>query len=633
MCGIVGFIRCGSRETLAKATDSMAHRGPDGQGQWWAQEQQTGFGHRRLSIIDLSEGGAQPMWNEQQNLLIVYNGEVYNYQEIRIELEKEGISFHSQSDTEVILKGYQKWGVQILDRLNGMFAFLIYNTQTQEVFGARDRLGIKPFYFYHQDQKLAVASEIKAILKCEDYKVEADIAAIHTPVHFQTCPQTGFKDIQKLPPGHYLRFRAGGELEIRPYWQIQIDEQPMDKASAMEQLKVLLESAVRYQMISDVPVGLLLSGGLDSSIIGALMAKQTDNPIHSFTITFDKADLKQQGHVDDSYYAQKIADQLGFQHHEIYIEPAILDLLPKMIWHVEEPLADPAAINTFLISEAARTHGITVLLNGMGGDEVFAGYRIHRAALLAQKVQRFTPGFLRKLILTGLRQFPEANQKRSFKYVRWLKKFLELSQYTDFERQVLAKDATLGPAVYDTYFQAPPTRFRDTHYYQREAQLFAQANGASYLAKICQSDSSLYMPDHNLNYSDKAMMAASVEGRPPLIDHRIVDFLFHLPPKLKINKGIQKYLLKEVALQYLPREIIHRPKAPFNAPLRAWIKNDLHEMVQDVLSPKALKERGIFNPKYIQEVIKLNQKGMADYSQLIFKTLVIENWYRTFIDG
>jgi asparagine synthase (glutamine-hydrolysing) len=379
-------------------------------------------------------------------------------------------------------------------------------------------------------------------------------------------------------------------------------------------------------------VGLLLSGGLDSSIIAALMVKNTNKKIKSFTIKFNHGDLKLQGNVDDSNYAKIVAKKLEFEHIEILIEPDVIDLLPKMIWHLDEPLADPSAINTYLISKAARDNGIVVLLNGMGGDEIFGGYRYHLACLTLDYYQKFVPGFVDSFFRFTTSKIPHASAKRNFKYIRWAKEFFNFSNLEQFDRYISSGNVSLTARNFNQYYLNCPYNVEDSFFYKKQRELFFD-NDSSYLTKMCYNDIRVYLPDHNLTYSDKASMAASVEGRPPLTDHRIIEFMFTLPPQMRINRSVQKYLLKKVSERYLPNEIIYRPKAPFSAPLRAWLKGPLTEMIGDILSEESLKKRGIYNYAFVAKLIERNRKGIEDNSQLIWRLLTNEIWFRTFFDN
>lgn len=629
MCGIVALINCGSTEELNSSVRRIIHRGPDNQAVKWFSENNSGLGHARLSIIDLTESGHQPMYDKMGKNWIVFNGEIFNFKDIKINLTKQGYKFSTESDTEVVLKAYHYWAEKCLDHFNGMFSFVIYNADSHTVFAARDRLGVKPFYYYHFQDKLIMASEIKSILACSAYHKEPDYNALFTPVHYQISPGTGFKGIKKLFPGHFLKF-SEGKLKIEKYWDVSPCEENISYKDAFEELENLLIDSIKLQMVADVEVGSLLSGGLDSSLASVLMQKNMNQPLNTYTIKFDQDDLKRQGNVDDSYYAMKLAKQFDFKHHEITIKPDITDLLPKMVWHLDEPIADPAAINTFLISKAARDSGIKVLITGMGADEVFSGYRSHLACLKADSYQKI-PSFIRKYIEAFISGIPQSNTKRDFKYIRWLKSFLSIASLPQLERSLLIKNSALSKKEFDQYF-INSSDYILCPYVNNFTKLFNRHPEISYLAKICLLDTKIYLPDHNLAYSDKSMMAAGVEGRPPLIDHRIVELMFRLPDKFRIYKNTQKYILKKISEKYLPKEIIYRSKAPFSAPMRGWLKNELSEMVNDILSHEVLRARGIYNPDYVQKLIKNNNSGLEDNSQLIWRLMVNEIWFRTFFD-
>ncbi len=627
MCGIVGIIHGGNHEALSRMVYVQQHRGPDDEGiQWW-DDLRTGMGHRRLSILDLSPLGHQPMSNDSGNLWITYNGEVYNYQEIRKELLNKGYRFKSQSDTEVVLKAYEAWGEKCLEKFNGMFAFAIYDTRSRKLFAARDRIGIKPFYYYHKDETLVFASEIKAILASSLVEKRPDYYALHTPTRFQISPYTGFENILKLPPAHYLVFKDD-RLTVTPYWEIKArEDEGVSERKVREQLDALLQDAVRLQMIADVPVGVFLSGGLDSSLISAGMRQNTYQDIHSFTIKFSEADQKFEKIVEDHRYARQVAEQLDFRYHEFEIKPDLAELLPKLVWHLDEPLADPAAINTYLISKAARDLGIVVLLNGMGGDEIFGGYRKQLACLQADLYQSLVPGILRTWIEKIFDHIPVATSTRGLKTFRWSKRFFSFASLPQMERY-LTSDLSLSQGEYHRLFLNGP-RYKETYFYQSQKEVF-NLKGISYLTKMCLNDTKVFLPEHNLTYSDKAAMAAGIESRPPLTDHRIVEFMFSLPPKYRIRGYTQKYLLKKVAEKYLPKHIVHRPKAPFGSPLRSWIRGPLSTLVRELLSEESLKARGLYNPRYVSELIEKDRRGLEDNAHILWTLLTCEIWFRTF---
>jgi asparagine synthase (glutamine-hydrolysing) len=380
-------------------------------------------------------------------------------------------------------------------------------------------------------------------------------------------------------------------------------------------------------MVADVPVGVLLSGGLDSSIISALMRQKAPQQIHSFTIRYSERDQAFERGTDDSAYARKVAGQFGFDHHEFEINPDVVDLLPRMIWHLDEPLADPAAINTYIISKAARDLGIVVLLNGMGGDEVFGGYRKHAACLRADTYQRLVPTTMQRWMRQALDRVPVATSRRGLKTVRWAKRFASFASLPRAER-FLASDLSLGEDEYRRIFLSGPA-YRDTHFFTSQVTGLERP-GLSYLTKMCLNDTRVFLPEHNLCYSDKAAMAAGVEGRPPLADHRVVEFMFSLTPDLRIRGSVQKFLLKQMARRYLPGEVIDRPKAPFGSPLRAWIRGPLAPMVRDILAESSVKARGLYDHRGVTRMIEDDRRGLADHSLTIWMLLTTELWFRTF---
>jgi asparagine synthase (glutamine-hydrolysing) len=629
MCGIAGIINGGNVQLLKRMSDIISHRGPDDAGIKWFDDSSSGLAHRRLSIIDLSPAGHQPMPNDTGDLWIVFNGEIYNYKEIGEELASLGVRFRSQSDTEILLSAYQHWGEDCLQKLNGMFSFAIYDSRKRKLFAARDRVGIKPFYYHFKNGCLVFASEIKAILESTLVPKRPDLNALHTPARFQVSPFTGFQDILKLPAGHCMTLQDG-KLSVREYWSLNPTEHSADESNLIEQLDALLSDAVRLQMRADVPVGVFLSGGLDSSIISALMRVNTQQTVHSFTIKFSTEDQKFEQMTPDEIYARQVAKQFGFTYHELEIRPQIEELLPKMVWHLDEPLSDPAAINTYLISQAARDLNIVVLLNGMGGDEVFGGYRKHLACLTAESYQSMVPGMVRRMVEYAADRVPVATSSRGLKQIRWGKRFLSFASAPRSDRYLMS-DLSIAPKQFSQMF-ADGMSYYDSHFFKSQAPRF-NGNGLSYLTQMCLNDTLVFLPEHNLTYSDKASMAASIESRPPLTDHRIVEFMFSLPPRERIHRLTQKYLLKKVAQKYLPDNIIYRPKAPFASPLRSWVRGPLSTMVSDLLSEQSLRDRGLYNPQYVAGLIERDKQGLEDNAYQIWTMLTTELWFRTFFQN
>jgi asparagine synthase (glutamine-hydrolysing) len=635
MCGIAGIVGLADQNLIKKMTDLQAHRGPDDAGTMVFENDRVVLGHRRLSIIDLSPAGHQPMTNRAGDLTIVFNGEIYNFQEIRYELEKSGHAFQSNSDTEVLLHAYAKWGPRCLDRLIGMFAFAIWDARTKTLFAARDQLGVKPFYYTLVDGKLAFASELKALLQVPGVRREVDPDGIHSILLFLWIPdpKTIFKNIFKLPAGHYLEYRDG-RLRIESYWEIPTSfTDSKGEAYYADGLREQLRQAVQRQMISDVPVGAFLSGGLDSSAIVGLARATGNGKFSTYTIKFAEQDNRLEAMPDDAKYARLIADRFGTEHHEILIAPNIVELLPKILWHLDEPIADPAAINTYLIAKAAKEIGTTVLLNGMGGDEIFAGYRKHLASKLAASYRR-VPGWVRKTMIESVVQrAPVAFSQRGFRTARWAKRFIKnaghdpinsfigsYSYYDDLEFQQL-----MAPEFFVPRSQSYPLR--------RHFEYFTQIGDLEYVNQMCFLDSKLFLPCLNLSYSDKATMAASVEGRPPLIDHKVVEFAFGIPAKYKIRGLQSKYVFKKAMEPVLPREVIYRPKSAFGAPLRAWVKKDLKPLICELLSEDRIKRRGYLNHEFVKKIIADNETGRQDNAHRIWAFLTLELWFQTFIDN
>ncbi len=630
MCGIAGIVGASIQRAIAEMTLVLAHRGPDGEGIVAPANEPFGFGHRRLSIIDLTPAGAQPMSDPSGRYWINYNGEVYNYKALRAELEAHGRRFRSQTDTEVVLAAYEAWGSRCLRRLSGMFAFAIWDRVEQSLFAARDHLGVKPFYYATPGDRLIYASEIKSILRSGFVSAEADPEALHNPWHFPASPRTGFRGIHKLPPAHYLTWRAG-RTTVHRWWAIEPGVEDPGWDEAADRLDGLVKDAVRQQMTADVPVGALLSGGLDSSAIVALMSRTTSRPARTFSIVFRQTDRRLEAMDDDGRYAQLVAKDFQCDHTEIEVSPDVVNLLPKIVWHLDEPIFDPAAINTYLIAEAARQQGTLVLLSGMGADEIFGGYRKYWACLLADRYQALLPATARGALEMFAKWIPVASKRSGRRFARWGKRFLRFASSPPTERFLLA-DLSLSRAEYEQIYtdasRLPYDRLE-------EVRARRQALGSetlSYLTRMCLADTTLFLPDHNLAYIDKAAMAAGVEVRPPLIDSRIVEFIFRLADHYRIRGRAQKALFRQVASRWLPRAIVRRPKTPFGVPLRAWIRHDLREMVDDLLSERALRAQGLYNPRAVRALVQEDRAGREDHSHLIWNLLCRDLWQQTFVE-
>jgi len=621
------MIGCGDRATLTRMSSVMRHRGPDGSSEVWFDEHGSGFAHNRLSIIDLNPRASQPMAAVGGRHSIVFNGEIYNYRELRRQLEGLGHTFHSTSDTEVLLAGLIEWDAMCLNKLDGMFAFAWMDRQTGRVLAARDHLGVKPFYYAEANGGLLFASEIKALVQCPFLKVERDESALRNPSRFLLSPDTGFSGIKKLAPAHYLTYN-NGRLETRAYWTIEPTERLTSEPEATERIGTLIEQAVEMQLVSDRPIGTFLSGGLDSSLVSSFMLKHHHGPIDAFTITFSSSDEKFEGTPNDALYARRVANHFGFRLHEFEIQPNITELLPLLVWHMDEPLSDPAAINTYLISRAAREMGIVVLLNGIGGDEVFGGYRKHLACLRAETFQSVCPPFLRDALRRIAATLPVATTSRGLVGVRWLKRFLSYADLPEAERY-LASDLSLNSKRFSQLYR--DADYGQSAFWQRQRPVLEDMH-ASYLTRMCLNDTRVFLPDHNLTYADKAAMAASVETRPPLVSKDVVSAMFQASPNLRIKKGVQKYLLKKIGEKHLPHDVVYRPKASFSSPLRSWIRNSLRGLVDALLSERQVTARGLYDPATVRRMIDEDRTGKEDHSMWIWTMLTVEIWHRTFLD-
>ena len=626
MCGIAGFIDYPTtvEPYIHEVAGIQHHRGPDHQALW--QEEGVALCHQRLSIIDLSAAAHQPITRD--HLVIVYNGELYNYRELRARLEKEHrITFTTESDTEVILVAYQLFGPDCLLLFRGMYALAIYDTRNGQLFLARDPFGIKPLFYFQQQKMLAFASELKTLVRTPGFNRTVSQKGLLAALNYLWLPEQTcmFDQARKLPAGSYLLRQADGTVNIVRYYHLPARQLPASRAEQVDLLDEALRESVAYHMVADVPVAAFLSGGLDSSLLAVLAARHNQD-ISTYSIGITAADKKIEQMPDDARYARQLAERFGFNHHEIVLNPSITDELPRMVYHLDEPIGDPAAINTWLISKAAREQGSKVLLSGMGADELFFGYRRQKATLLAARLPRWANAGLGAL--AGV--LPVQLAGRGFKPGRWLQRYATFASlplpdaymrsYSYYSRQELS---TLLATDLGRYFD----ELVDEH-----RALFNKRYPNDPINQMCYTDVHMFMNGLNQTYTDRASMAASVEVRVPFIDKSMIELAMAIPGKYKYHRGEQKSILKEVATRYLPKEIIYRPKASFGAPIRSWISGPLREMVQDLLSESQIKKRGIFNYAYINKMIKDDRQGRKDYAYQIYELLTLELWWRTFVD-
>ena len=642
MCGIAGIVNWGDGETLSRMTDIQGHRGPDDRGTWetrTANGDWVGLGSRRLAILDLSSAGHMPMSTPDDNLTIVYNGEVYNYPLLRQKLEAKGYQFRSNSDTEAVLYMYQEYGPDCVRYFNGMFAIAIWDKSQEHLFLARDHFGIKPFYYCQQGERLAFASEIKALLELPDIPRTINLTALHQYLTFLWVPDplTMFEGIHKLPAGHYAIFKDG-RLMIQQYWDItfppaghKFGENEQDLA---DEIRHRFSRSVNAQLLSDVPLGAFLSAGLDSSSIVAAMAQVCTGQVRTFTISFPRRYRVGETTLDNTKVAARTAARLGCLHTEIIVEPDVVSLLPKLIWHMDEPTADPAIIMSYLVSHEARKD-VTVLLSGVGGDELFAGYRKHQAHYLAQYYRRL-PGFARRkvieptiLALPAMRGTP-------------LKGVFRLAKKMARSASALPEDRFLMDGTYlserqkaELYLPAIAQQTNGCDPWATHRGHFARVRQADFLNQMLYLDTKAFLVSLNLTYSDKMSMASSVEVRVPFLDRELVEFVAqHVPPRLKLNGFwhlTTKYIFRKAMQNILPKEVLRQSKAGFGAPVDYWLARDLREMIDDILSEDCIRKRDYFEPATIRHLLEEHYSGREDWSLQIWSLLTFELWLQTFM--
>ncbi len=626
MCGIAGCYQQADGRKLADVmTDRIEHRGPDAGGVWSHEDARVSLhlGHRRLSIIDLSAAADQPF--RKGSLALLYNGEIYNYRELRTELQAAGATFRTSSDTEVVLEAWRHWGPGALDKFRGMFAFAIADTETGELVLARDPLGIKPLFYTERGDGVVFASELKAIVSAIGTELTIDPGTLVASMLYYWVPEQrcAIQGVHKLPAGSWARIKPGGRLEVRQYWRIQ-DVAAAAAGRPAADLRSVIEESVRAHLIADVPVSSFLSGGLDSSII-TVLAHRDASAVDAYTITFRPEDQKLEAMPDDAVYARKVARQFGVNLHEIEISPDIADMLPRMVDFLDEPIGDPAAINTVLMCEAARERGVKVLLSGMGADELFGGYRKHLACLMASRYSRL-PGAVRGPARLAVGSLPVSIGNRGLRYPRWAKRFMTFAELPEEAR--FRRSYTLYDPEALTALVGPDLGGSVTEVIGQHAAVYNDNALDDEVNRMCLADARLFMAGLNLTYTDRASMAASVEVRTPFVDRVVAEAAFTIPGRDKVRGKVQKAALKDAAEAWLPHEIVHRPKASFGAPLRAWVRNDLREMIGDVLVGGELVQLGLLRREPLLGLIADERAGREDYAKQIWQLLSMELWYR-----
>ncbi len=630
MCGITGAIwtdpeRAVTAETLQRMTDCLRHRGPDADGTYYSDfryrppyESMPGvaLGHRRLSIIDLTTGG-QPMCNEDGSVWIVFNGEAYNYQALRYRLEGSGHKFRTDSDTETIIHLYEDEGPECFSHLNGMFAVALWDANRRRLVLGRDRLGKKPLFYRHEPGRLIFASELKSLLEVPGLPRDIDPAAIDEYLTYQYIPHpnTIFRGFHKLPPGHFAVYQDD-KLDIRPYWKPDFThERRIGKQQAIAELRELLESAVKLRMRSDVPLGAFLSGGVDSSIIVALMQQQSATPVKTFTIGFPVKEY------DESKFADTVARHLKTEHHVLEVNPDALDVLPKLAYHYDEPFADSSAIPTWYVSELTRRH-VTVSLSGDGGDELFAGYPRYRAAALAGRFDRWPP--LRAIGASRLWQWlPTSGRQRSLsRKIRRFSEALALPPERRYLNWVGIFPEHLRGDLYRDEFLAQLTT--DPATFLRSA--WKRCGGRDAVTCASLADLTTYLVCDLMTKVDIASMGHGLECRAPLLDYRVVEFAASLPVRLKYRRGRGKWLLREAFGHLLPREVFTRKKMGFGVPLDHWFRDELKALASDLLLSPTSRCHEFFRPETIQSLWDIHQERRYDHSNRLWSLVMLESW-------
>jgi asparagine synthase (glutamine-hydrolysing) len=656
MCGITGWQGSFDIALLEEMTSAVAHRGPDGDGASVIHVEgrpATGLGHRRLAIIDLSSAGSQPMTvaadsggGMETGLTLVYNGEIYNYRELRAELKAAGHVFKTETDSEVLLHLYERNGLEMLRFLNGIFAFAIHDARRRgrpvgiergDLFIARDHLGVKPLYYAEVKAGFLFASEIKSLLRHRELSREIDPVALHQMLAYlwTPAPRTMLAGVKKLEPGAALIVSSGKVKRHWSHYTIPYDG-TTDSRSSQEiaaDISESLATAVRRQLVADVPVGAFLSGGLDSSAIVAMMCRNRPaSEIVCFSIGF-KDESSVEGNPSDMPYARKVARHLGVNLHEVRIDPSAIDRLDQMLWLLDEPQADPAPINAWLIAERSRAMGIPVLLSGAGGDDLFSGYRRHWALQFERRWSWLPQGLRNGIQSSAQTAASGGNRWQSNVTLRRLAKMFAYAG-EDSDHRLAA------------YFWWSTEQVRRALYTPEFAERTASVDTAAPLLHSLQSinnernplqrmlylEARHFLADHNLNYTDRAGMAEGVEIRVPFLDLDLVHLATRVPAKFKQRGRIGKAILKQALQPYLPREVIYRPKSGFGVPLRRWLREELRERVDDTLQASSLQRRGFFEPAAVQRLIELDRKGAIDGSYTIFALVCFELWCRQFVD-
>lgn len=624
MCGIAGYFNSNKQVSskynsalIGRMCDAIAHRGPDDQG-YFVNDDGATLGHRRLSIIDLKTG-QQPITNEDSSVWIVFNGEIYNYRELRSQLLSNGHRFTTNTDTEVIVHLYEEEGEACVEKLRGIFAFAIYDKHKRQLFLARDHVGVKPLYYALVGSEIIFGSEIKAILQHPALTREVNLEAISGFLTFGYVPDpdTAFLGIKKLAPGHTLTFKDG-KIRSTKYWDINHSENSTVRTEAdyVEELREHLTDAVRSQLMSDVPLGAFLSGGIDSSTVVALMAGEMNQPVKTFSIGFNEASF------DELKFARVTAKHFGTDHHEFVVTPDVCQIIEEVVWHHDEPFADVSSVPTYMVSKLASEH-VKVVLSGDGSDELFAGYNRYAQDRRKERFEKI-PKFVRQNILNPL---SHALPRRAYgkNFVRNIS-LNPASRYVDsisFFHPELLHEILSRQTQQALQHHDPALAF---------TQIYAESPNADHTARMLYLDTKTYLPGDILAKVDRMSMAHSLESRVPFLDHQLIEFAANIPSNLKLKGLTTKHILKQAVKGLIPDHVIFRRKQGFSVPIREWFKRDLRAMLHDILLDRKTIERGYFNEHAISSILKEHESGRRNYDRHLWGLLTLELWHRAFID-
>ena len=628
MCGICGFT-WEDKKLLRQMSDIIEHRGPDAEG--FFTDKYVSLANRRLSIIDLSDAGKQPIYNEDKSICVVFNGEIYNFQKIKLELEKKGHRFYSNTDTEVIVHSYEEYGEKCLNCFNGMFAFALWDSKDKKLFIARDRHGIKPLYYTLFENKLIFASEIKSILVNKEVRRIVNYNALHYFLTFlcNSTYETMFKGIYKLPPAHYLVYK-NKRIEIRKYWKQ--DFSPMFRSEDYYAKLILkkLEESVKLQLISDVPLGAYISGGIDSTTVVALMSKLGISDIKTFTASFGLG-----REYDELAYARHIANYFDTDHKEILVNPDTAKLLPKIIWHLDEPMSDPASIPVYLLSEKVKKHA-TVILTGDGGDEQFAGYVQFKFMKLYKNLKPL-PIFVRKALPSAIKYIPADVLNLFFKYSRdlgqeainRLNKFLSTNDSAEaYMNLVSIFNEEEKQEAYSQQFKKLTRKIDISGYLNREYL----NKKYPYMTNVIRMDTDMTLTEDMLMKADKNTMAFSVEERVPFLDHTLSEITCRIPPNLKLKNFNEKYILKKAVKDIVPKQTVKRNKTAFFVPINKWFSGELLEISKQMLSEENIAKQGIFDYRCVDKMWARFNKSRLFYARQLWSLLCFQLWHKMFIE-